>query len=139
MRVRSEEHHLAVAPGDPLRANASRPVRTSGSAAVRGTSRQVALPESENAAPERHPAVVGGSVDAIQQLLRLVESLARAIGPCVREIDLTPGNRAVDLREWCANADQAWLAKIGVVATDLAESYRAGLLVISNLTWCRAG
>lgn len=42
-------------------------------------------------------------------------------------IDMTPGNRATDLRRWCANADPAWLAKIEVVATDLAESYRAGL------------
>ena len=42
-------------------------------------------------------------------------------------IDMTPGNTAGDLRRWCANADPAWLAKIGVVATDLAESYRAGL------------
>lgn len=42
-------------------------------------------------------------------------------------IDMTPGNRAADLRRWCANADPAWIAKISVVATDLAESYRAGL------------
>ena len=42
-------------------------------------------------------------------------------------IDMTPGNRAADLRRWCANADPVWIAKIEVVATDLAESYRAGL------------
>lgn len=42
-------------------------------------------------------------------------------------IDMTPGNTAADLRRWCANADPAWIAKIDVVATDLAESYRAGL------------
>ena len=42
-------------------------------------------------------------------------------------IDLVPGNTAADLRGWCANADPAWLAGIEVVATDLAESYRAGL------------
>ncbi|MGB8859869.1 MAG: ISL3 family transposase [Ilumatobacteraceae bacterium] len=42
-------------------------------------------------------------------------------------IDMTAGNRAADLRRWCANADPAWIAKISVVATDLAESYRAGL------------
>ncbi len=42
-------------------------------------------------------------------------------------INMTPGNRAADLRRWCSNADPAWLAKIEVVATDLAESYRAGL------------
>ena len=42
-------------------------------------------------------------------------------------IDMTPGNRAADLRRWCANANLGWIAKIEVVATDLAESYRAGL------------
>ena len=42
-------------------------------------------------------------------------------------IDMTPGNRAADLRRWCANVNPAWIAKISVVATDLAESYRAGL------------
>ena len=42
-------------------------------------------------------------------------------------IDMTPGNRAADLRRGCANADPVWIAKIEVVATDLAESYRAGL------------
>ena len=42
-------------------------------------------------------------------------------------IDMTPGHAAGDLRRWCANADPAWLGKIDVVATDLAESYRAGL------------
>ena len=42
-------------------------------------------------------------------------------------IDLVPGNSAADLRRWCAQADPAWLAGIGVVATDLAESYRSGL------------
>jgi transposase len=42
-------------------------------------------------------------------------------------IDLVEGNRAVDLRRWCAAQDPAWLATITTVATDLAESYRAGL------------
>lgn len=42
-------------------------------------------------------------------------------------IDLTEGNSAKDLRRWLANADPAWLADIKVVATDLAESFRAGL------------
>jgi len=42
-------------------------------------------------------------------------------------IDMTAGNSATDLRRWCADADPAWLANIAVVATDLAESYRAGL------------
>ena len=42
-------------------------------------------------------------------------------------IDMTEGNSAKDLRRWTANADPAWLAGIEVVATDLAESFRAGL------------
>lgn len=44
-----------------------------------------------------------------------------------RMIDLVPGNKATDLRRWCANADPGWLGAIQVVATDLAESYRRGL------------
>lgn len=44
-----------------------------------------------------------------------------------RLIDMVQGNTAKDLRAWCAGADPAWLAGIKVVATDLAESYRAGL------------
>jgi hypothetical protein len=42
-------------------------------------------------------------------------------------IDMVEGNAARDLRRWCASVDPEWLAGIGVVATDLAESYRAGL------------
>ena len=42
-------------------------------------------------------------------------------------IDMVEGNAAADLRRWTANADPAWLAGIEVVATDLAESFRAGL------------
>ncbi len=42
-------------------------------------------------------------------------------------IDLVEGNSAADLRRWCAEQDAAWLARIRTVATDLAESYRAGL------------
>jgi transposase len=42
-------------------------------------------------------------------------------------IDMVEGNRAADLRRWCATQDPAWLAAISTVATDLAESYRAGL------------
>jgi transposase len=42
-------------------------------------------------------------------------------------IDLVEGNSAADLRRWCANADPAWLARIEVAATDLTDSYRAGL------------
>ena len=44
-----------------------------------------------------------------------------------RLIDMVEGNTAVDLRKWTANAHPRWLANIEVVATDLAESYRAGL------------
>ena len=44
-----------------------------------------------------------------------------------RLIDMVEGNAAVDLRRWTANADPAWLAGIEVVATDLAQSFRAGL------------
>ncbi|HEX9547824.1 MAG TPA: transposase [Acidimicrobiales bacterium] len=31
------------------------------------------------------------------------------------------------MRRWCAEQDAAWLGRISTVATDLAESYRAGL------------
>ena len=42
-------------------------------------------------------------------------------------IDLVEGNGAADLRRWTKNAHPPWLAGIEVVATDLAESFRAGL------------
>ena len=42
-------------------------------------------------------------------------------------IDMVEGNAAADLRRWCSEQDPAWLASIATVATDLAESYRAGL------------
>ena len=42
-------------------------------------------------------------------------------------IDMVEGNAAPDLRRWCADQEPAWLAGIATVATDLAESYRAGL------------
>ena len=42
-------------------------------------------------------------------------------------IDFVNGNSAADLRRWTANADPVWLENIKVVATDLAESFRAGL------------
>ncbi len=42
-------------------------------------------------------------------------------------IDMVEGNAAADLRTWTAKADPTWLAGIEVVATDLAESFRAGL------------
>ncbi len=42
-------------------------------------------------------------------------------------IDMVKGNRADDLRKWCAGRDPEWLEGITTVATDLAESFRAGL------------
>ncbi len=42
-------------------------------------------------------------------------------------IDMVEGNAAADLRRWTKNADPKWIAGIKVVATDLAESFRAGL------------
>jgi transposase len=41
-------------------------------------------------------------------------------------VDMVEGNAAADLRRWCAGQDPAWLSGVRVVATDLAESYRAG-------------
>jgi transposase len=42
-------------------------------------------------------------------------------------IDMVEGNSAADLRRWLDDADRRWLAGIRVVATDLTESFRAGL------------
>jgi transposase len=42
-------------------------------------------------------------------------------------IDMVEGNAAADLRRWTGNAHPGWLADIKVVATDLTESFRAGL------------
>jgi transposase len=42
-------------------------------------------------------------------------------------IDMVEGNAAADLQRWTKNADADWIAGIEVVATDLAESFRAGL------------
>jgi transposase len=42
-------------------------------------------------------------------------------------IDMVEGNAAVDLRRWCAAQDPGWLRGVRVVATDLGESYRAGI------------
>lgn len=42
-------------------------------------------------------------------------------------IDMVAGNAAADLRRWTAGVDPAWLAGVEVVATDLAQSFRAGL------------
>ncbi len=38
-------------------------------------------------------------------------------------IDMVEGNSAADLRRWTKSADRDWLGGIGVVATDLAESF----------------
>jgi len=51
----------------------------------------------------------------------LVDLRARVV------IDMVEGNAAADLRRWTRKADPKWLAGIQVVATDLAESFRAGL------------
>jgi hypothetical protein len=42
-------------------------------------------------------------------------------------IDRVEGNSAADLRRWTGGADPRWLAGIKVVATDLTESFGAGL------------
>jgi transposase len=42
-------------------------------------------------------------------------------------IDLVEGNGAAELRRWTEGAHPQWLRGIEVVATDLAESFRAGL------------
>jgi len=42
-------------------------------------------------------------------------------------IDVIRGNSATDLGSWLDRQPAAWLGEISVVATDLAESYRAGL------------
>jgi transposase len=42
-------------------------------------------------------------------------------------IDVVPGNASKDLGSWLDRQPQEWLAGVRVVATDLAESYRAGL------------
>src|ERR1700733_9650682 len=42
-------------------------------------------------------------------------------------IDLVEGNSAADLRRWCASQHPAFCGRVRVVATDLAESYRAGI------------
>ena len=42
-------------------------------------------------------------------------------------IDVIPGNSAHDLGSWLDRQPASWISDIRVVATDLAESYRAGL------------
>jgi transposase len=78
-----------------------------------GRVRQLGIDETSFLKANRHHATVyaTGLVDLERHLL----------------IDITKGNSAKDLRRWLANADEQWLAGIKVVATDLAESFRAGL------------
>lgn len=42
-------------------------------------------------------------------------------------IDVIPGNTSRDLASWLDRQPEKWLERIRVVATDLADSYRAGL------------
>ena len=78
-----------------------------------GTVRQLGVDETSFLAANRDHATVyaTGLVDLERHVV----------------IDMVEGNSAADLRRWTTNADPAWLAGIEVVATDLAESFRAGL------------
>src|ERR671911_485172 len=78
-----------------------------------GRVRQLGVDETSFLAANRHHATVyaTGLIDLERHVV----------------IDMVEGNSAADLRRWTANADPAWLAGIKVVATDLAESFRAGL------------
>jgi len=78
-----------------------------------GPVRQLGVDETSYlAATPVHPTVYAtGLVDLEQRIV----------------IDMVQGNRAADLRRWTSHAEPAWLAGIEVVATDLAQSFRAGL------------
>ncbi|MBA2495825.1 MAG: ISL3 family transposase [Acidimicrobiia bacterium] len=78
-----------------------------------GTVRQLGVDETAFLAANRtHSTIYAtGLVDLEQRIV----------------IDMVQGNTAADLRKWCAGADPGWIEGIEVVATDLAESYRAGL------------
>ena len=78
-----------------------------------GAVRQLGVDETSFLAANRHHATVyaTGLIDLERHIV----------------IDMVEGNSAADLRRWTANAHPAWLAGINVVATDLAESFRAGL------------
>lgn len=78
-----------------------------------GTVRQLGVDETSFLAANRAHATV------------YVTGLADLEGH--RMIDMVEGNTAADLRRWCTNADAGWLGRVGVVATDLTEHYRAGL------------
>jgi transposase len=78
-----------------------------------GRVRQLGIDETSFLKANRHHAIVyaTGLVDLQRHIV----------------IDMVEGNSAADLRRWTANAHPAWLRGITVVATDLAESFRAGL------------
>jgi len=78
-----------------------------------GTVRQLGVDETSFlAATPSHPTVYAtGLIDLQRHVV----------------IDMVEGNSAADLRQWTSNAHPDWLAGIEVVATDLAESFRAGL------------
>jgi transposase len=78
-----------------------------------GPVRQLGVDETSFLAANRHHATVyaTGLVDLERHVV----------------IDMVEGNSAADLRRWTSNAHPDWLAGITVVATDLAESFRAGL------------
>lgn len=78
-----------------------------------GRVRQLGVDETSFLKANRHHSTIyaTGLVDLEQRIV----------------IDMVRGNAAADLRGWCAKADPRWLAGIEVVATDLAESFRAGL------------
>lgn len=78
-----------------------------------GAVRQLGVDETSFlSAKPTHPTIYATS---------LVDLVAKVI------IDLVEGNAAADLRRWTAGADPRWLKGVRVVATDLAESFRAGL------------
>src|SRR5215213_2851811 len=78
-----------------------------------GPVRQLGVDETSFLAANRHHATIyaTGLIDLERHVV----------------IDMVEGNSAADLRRWTERADPAWLAGIKVVATDLAESFRAGL------------
>src|SRR3954463_5593898 len=78
-----------------------------------GPVRQLGVDETSFLAANRHHATIyaTGLIDLERHVV----------------IDMVEGNSAADLRRWTSNADPQWLAGIKVVATDLAESFRAGL------------
>src|ERR671913_977346 len=78
-----------------------------------GTVRQLGVDETSFLAANRdHPTIYAtGLIDLERHVV----------------IDMVEGNSGADLRRWTSKAHPDWLAGIKVVATDLAESFRAGL------------